>query len=210
MRNDDLAIRQKFNRWSILRIESKDRAFCICECGTQKSILKRTLRCGTSKSCGCYRDIRTRETHTKHGKCETKAYWCWSKIIMRCHNPKDKRFKDYGAKGITVCDEWRSSFESFYRDMGDPPSKNHSIDRISSTGNYEITNCKWATPLEQSSHISTNRIFTIGNETTHISEWCRRKNINLSTVRARLKKGMNIEEALNELVQERSPRTSLP
>lgn len=85
----------------------------------------------------------------KHGMFGTPEYKAWSAMIQRCSNPKDSRYYSHGGRGIKVCDEWRASFENFYKDMGDRPSDKHSLDRIDNDGNYEPTNCKWSTQSEQ-------------------------------------------------------------
>lgn len=104
----------------------------------------------------------------------------------------------YGAKGITVCDSWKNSFESFYYDMGQAPSLMHSIDRIDGTKGYFKDNCKWSTPLEQSSNISTNRIIEYKNEKHHVSEWARLLNIPLSTIRHRLRKNLPLNKVFDD------------
>jgi hypothetical protein len=78
-------------------------------------------------------------------------FYAWVQMKQRCYNPRNHKFKDYGARGITVCDRWRESFAAFKTDMGErPPGK--SIDRRENDGNYEPGNCRWATPLEQAAN----------------------------------------------------------
>lgn len=89
----------------------------------------------------------TASLHTKHGQHRARIYHVWSTMKARCGNPNNPKFHRYGGRGIKVCDRWQS-FENFYADMGDAPA-GLSIDRIDNDGNYELANCRWATPGEQ-------------------------------------------------------------
>lgn len=119
---------------------------CICTCGNYVKVLGASLRSSSSKSCGCLQ----REVALKHGKFGSKVYMAWQQMKDRCFNPKNKRYRDYGGRGITVCSEWLK-FENFYSDMGDKP-EGLSLDRINNNGNYNKENCKWSTPKEQANN----------------------------------------------------------
>ncbi len=122
---------------------------CQCECGRPIVVLGSSLRTGNTTSCGlCLRAERTRT----HGLSETRVYKTWTAMKDRCSNPKNKAYANYGGRGIAVCDRWMNSFESFYADVGDRPSDQHSIDRINNDGNYEPSNCRWATKSQQQSN----------------------------------------------------------
>lgn len=86
---------------------------------------------------------------TTHGLSQTPEYKCWQDMIIRCTNPKSKSYKYYGARGITVCNEWRCSFEAFYRDVGPRPARGLSIERVENARGYEPGNVRWATHSEQ-------------------------------------------------------------
>jgi hypothetical protein len=103
---------------------------CRCECGNTKAALSGNLRSGKTKSCGCIRVQANQERNTTHGLALTPEYRVWLHIKGRCHTPTDANYQNYGGRGISVCQRWRDSFESFYSDMGPRPSARHSIDRV--------------------------------------------------------------------------------
>lgn len=97
-----------------------------------------------------------------HGMSKTPEYRAWAHMKGRCLNEGDDRYKYYGARGITICQEWVNSFSQFYKDMGERPSSRHSIERDDVDGNYEPSNCRWATSAEQ---VKNRRPFTYTEET---------------------------------------------
>ena len=128
---------------------------CICDCGREKEVTSLCLKTNKVKSCGCLNLESQLRTHTKHGKCYTPTFAAWSDMKRRCYNLKSENFKNYGGRGITVCDRWRFSFENFLTDMGERPEmmkglrSYFSIDRIDNDGNYEPSNCQWGTREQQ-------------------------------------------------------------
>ena len=116
---------------------------CVCECGKEVVAATGSLMSGNTSSCGCYFLDRI----TKHGGSNKGSYNSWRAMMRRCNNPKDKDYKNYGERGITVCQEWRD-YRRFAADMGEPTGS-QTLDRIDVNGNYEPSNCKWSTPLEQ-------------------------------------------------------------
>ena len=139
------------------RISGKLRKYwlCKCLCGVSKEIIERSLIVGDAVSCGCYSRERAKTLNQpRHGQATRRTgvspeYRAWAKLKERCFNKNVKQWNDYGGRGISVCTEWRESFESFYRHVGRRPSNKHSIDRINNNGDYEPGNVRWATKVEQ-------------------------------------------------------------
>lgn len=161
------------------------RWLCKCVCGCTTSVNGTDLRRGT-KSCGCLQKKASKEYHTKHGKCNTRLYRIWKGIIVRCTNPKHHSYKLYGAKGITVCDEWRK-FESFLKwSVANGYNDALSIDRIDNSQGYCPSNCRWTTTTVQANNTSRNHYVTFRGETHTLIEWSRITGISYNTLRDRI------------------------
>lgn len=137
------------------------------------------------------------ERKITHGKTDTRAYRIWCGMKKRCKSKKDPNYFIYTRRGIKVCERWEK-FENFYEDMGDPPTEKHSIDRIDSDGNYEPSNCRWATWTQQNNNRKNNRLLTLRGQTKTTAEWARKTKINYQTLIKRLRLGWKIERALTE------------
>jgi hypothetical protein len=161
-----------------------------CDCG--KSITTRaiSLKSGNTTSCGCSR--------TKHGQARTGLYRLWSAMIARCERPTAKSYKDYGARGISVCPRWRGSFEAFAEDMGPRPSPSHTLDRIDPNRGYEPGNVRWATWVQQGRNKRSNRLLTVDGVTMTLTEWSERTGIGVTTIRERIRRGWSVSRAVTE------------
>lgn len=131
---------------------------CKCECGQFKIVLGPSLRNSRTKSCGCLNRELARERGLLHGyrNPRSKIYMAWISMRQRCNNPKNRRYADYGGRGIRICERW-NSFANFLNDMGLPPSPAYSLDRIDNSKGYFPGNCQWATPKEQANNTRRNR-----------------------------------------------------
>lgn len=164
---------------------------CLCECGNEVIVRQDHLRTGNTKSCGCLKNTK------KYSQQVAKVHKAWVNMKSRCYSEKSEYYKHYGGRGIKVCDRWLESFENFYEDMGDKPSKDHSLDRIDNDGDYCPENCRWATWEEQANNRSNNRTVNIKGKSKTLAEWCREYDIDQRLVSSRVSGlGWSYEDAL--------------
>jgi hypothetical protein len=168
-----------------------------CECGNEVVLRIKSVRGGNTSSCGCLQKEILVRRNTKHGLCRQhpRTYRSWKDMRARCRNPKHKDFKYYGERGVTICKEWED-FAVFFADMGIRP-EGMTIDRIETNGNYESSNCRWATDLQQANNKRNNRRLTINGEVKTLQEWCRNSKLEHSKVRYRLSQGYGVEKSFS-------------
>lgn len=192
---------EKYNRWTVIsRIKhpTKTAAFwmCRCDCGTERGIESYRLTSGVTKACGCVR----KEMKTKHGLRESPEYHAWQHMKRRCLNSAFKQYADYGGRGIKVCDRWMGDggFLAFYADMGVRPSAVHSLDRVDVNGNYEPSNCRWATKTQQQNNRRDSHYIEWNGVRKTASDWARDIGTCSKTIKHRIKAGWPLGVALTK------------
>lgn len=154
---------------------------------------------GKATSCGCG---RVKHGHARRGgdgrHRYSLTYKVWQGIVSRCTVPSDGRFPQYGAAGIGICDRWRENFATFLADVGERPSRRHSLDRIDNTKGYEPGNVRWATRAEQARNRKSNRFVEFRGERLCITDLAQRFGLSSATLAGRLNRGWPIERAVAE------------
>jgi hypothetical protein len=174
---------------------------CKCNCGSNKDIITRAmwLKSGHTKSCGCIVNEGTRSTHRLT---KTRLYSVWNEMKQRCANQNCPTYKDYGGRGISVCEEWKNDFLSFrtwaislgYKD--DAKRGVYTVERIDNNGNYCPENCTLTSMKMQAENRRSNHLITINGETKTIEQWARCFDINPKTVRSRIRYGWSEHDAV--------------
>lgn len=160
-----------------------------CDCGNEKVIPSNSVRTGLVKSCGCL--------VTTHGMTGTRLFNIWVDMRQRCYNKNYPDFHLWGGKGVIVCTEWLVDFKAFYSwAIANGYKDNLTLDRIDGCGDYEPSNCRWATYKEQARNVSHNRRITIDGEARLLCEWLEIAPITASTYYKRKKQGLTDKEAL--------------
>lgn len=168
---------------------------CKCDCGSIIEVNTASLKSGNTSSCGCYQIESVRKNMTTHGKCNLKEYSVWAGMIQRCANPKRNSFKDYGGRGISVCERWKE-FESFFCDMGVCPD-GFTLDRKNNNGNYDPGNVRWAEQKEQSRNTRRNIFICIDGKTKTAGDWGVDRGFPVGLVTNRINHGWSRVDAVN-------------
>jgi len=159
---------------------------CVCDCGGTTIAIGEDLRAGHTKSCGCLKKEITTERSRTHGMSRTSTNKIWRGIRLRCTNPNEAAYKNYGGRGITICERW-NKFENFYADMGERPD-GMSIERKDNNKGYSPENCCWATRKSQARNRRTNRIIKYDGREQCLIEWAEELGINYGILSSRLRR----------------------
>lgn len=193
------------------KIKGSTRGRFICFCGNEFEARIGDVR-NDQIGCGCRKrgDGHPKYKHGHSPKIKVSlTYSSWKGAISRCTLPSHNKYKDYGEKGISVCERWRSSFENFLADMGERPSKLHTLDRFPNReGNYEPGNCRWATKEEQLENRGNTLYVTYNGVTKSLAKWAQITGVLRKTLQGRLYKGWSADEILNgrDAIEEHSGR----
>lgn len=200
---------ERFGRLVVIRqsenIGGRRAWHCQCDCGATCNVTGKALRQGGTKSCGClHSDLvsaRMKVQMLKHGHCrtdirtgQTKTHRAWNAMLSRCRNKNVKNYKDYGGRGISVCERWLK-FENFLSDMGEAPS-GLTLDRINVNGDYEPGNCRWADWKTQQLNRRNNHWITFGGRTMTITQWEKEAGFPQGKISQRMKHGWTLERAI--------------
>lgn len=162
---------------------------CLCECGNTATLAPAALVSGKTQSCGCLKLKRD-------GDSASAEFGIWYRMIARCYDQDSKDYPDYGGRGIAVCDRWRESYPNFLFDMGRRPSKELSIDRIEVNGNYEKSNCRWATDEQQANNRRTSHYVEFNGDKRTIAEWAFALGFKYACLMARIQNGWSVQDTL--------------
>lgn len=209
---------QMFGKWTVIGPSAKPRHWdCHCACGTDRAVYGPNLTRGLSPSCGCVSGERARATCTRHGHkaagVTTPEYAAWCNLRARCERPSAAQFKNYGGRGIYVCQRWRESFDAFLRDVGFRPGATHSIDRINTDGSYTCGACaqcvervapmnvQWAPPKAQARNRRSNVFVEHDGHRLTIAEWAERTGIPPQLIAQRIRANWPADLALSPVRQ---------
>lgn len=201
----------RYGRWTVVVSRAPEGggptvADVKCDCGSVGTVIAQNLKRGLSMSCGCLlRDMAKAaavngewgSVQRTHGLSRTPEHISWLAAKGRCFNPLNPAFADYGGRGITMCAEWRDSFQAFLRDMG-PCPVGYEIDRIDNDKGYEPGNCRWATPVQQSNNRRSNHVIEAFGKRLSLAEWARSTGLGYDLIKQRINKlGWVPERALS-------------
>lgn len=193
---------QRFGRLTVIEfagVKNKRYSYwkCRCDCGSVVTVYTYSLTSGKSQSCGCLHNEITAKISARHNLRNTKIYRAWRHMNHRCFNANDKNFSNYGGRGITVCDEWRTDFVAFYNyvsKLAHFDEKGYSLDRINNNGNYEPGNVRWATRSEQSNNRRNNIVVEYGGKEMTLTQAAELSGIKFGALQWRYKNGWRDEK----------------
>jgi len=190
---------KKFSRLTAIRRVTGKMWLFRCDCGNEIERIGTSVTSGNTKSCGCLRKEATAARNASHGLTTHPLYFRWAGMIQRCVNPNHVGYKNYGAKGVKVCERWMN-FESFLSDMG-MPKTGESIDRIDSNGDYEPTNCRWASSKEQSRNTKRNVVVEVDGVSLTVRDWEIKLGFGRGAIQRRIDLGWPHKSAVTEPIR---------
>lgn len=161
-----------------------------CSCGAECEKDGYSVRSGKVKACTACGLARSRAASITHGKTNSVEYRIWTGMLTRCYNKSARAYADYGRRGISVCESWRHDFDAFLHDMGHRPSPQHSIDRIDNDGNYQPSNCRWATREQQAQNKRTSIRIEIDGQCKTVDEWANESGQSAASIYQRYRSGL--------------------
>ncbi|MCG2236684.1 hypothetical protein K4S13_10730 [Staphylococcus epidermidis] len=161
-----------------------------CDCGNTAVKSAKSITTGYSKSCGCLQKIATSKAKKTHGDTDSRLYYIWENMKKRCYKPNSDRYKNYGARGITICEEWKNSYKNFYDwAYNNGYNKRLTIERKDINGNYEPSNCTWITRNEQAKNRTSNKWVFLDGIKYSPQELEKIYKISVNTIYARIARG---------------------
>lgn len=189
MKLANIPIGASFGDWTVVsdsyRINAMKYVPCQCVCGNERHVLAGNLNSGKSTGCGCKSGAKITKAKTRHGMSDSPEHITWIHMRKRCGDTADKSYKNYGGRGIFVCERWQESFENFLSDMGCRPGSEYSIERINNDGPYSPENCKWATRKEQSINKRNNIRVIYNGAVKTISDIANETGVSVATLYTR-------------------------
>lgn len=206
-----LKIGEKFGRLTVMEFSHKEHKKyensrrnyykyfykCLCECGNFVVVESKSLKSGNTKSCGCINHDKIVSRNTKHNLSKTRLYKIFHGMKRRCYNEKCRSYKDYGAKGIKICDEWKNNFIAFYDwAINNGYSENLTIERKDIHQDYCPLNCCWIPKAQQQKNTSRNVLYEYKGQKKLLGELAKENNLPFTCVRKRLERGWSLERTL--------------
>lgn len=200
----EMIIGRRYNRLTFIKEESPKsnhrRGLFRCDCGKETIIGIYDVTYGHTSSCGCYRIENQKQSATTHGATRDRnnppEYRAWKAMKARCYDKNNISYQNYGGRGIVVCEKWLNDYSAFLADVGEKPTPQHTIDRIEVNGNYEPSNVRWATKIEQMRNTRLVHPVTINGVTKLICEWAEISKVPEESISSRLRSGWDVERAV--------------
>lgn len=173
--------------------------YCLCHCGNLFKASQSDLHSKHTTSCGCIQHYNRGKATLTHGQSDTKLYYVYKTMRNRCYNKQVNSYKNYGGRGIAVCDEWKDDFQAFYKwAMSHGYKEGLQIDRINNDGNYEPNNCRWVTRKRNCNNRRSNINITYNGMTKTATEWAEYLGVNKKAFCSRVRRKWNIDRLFNQ------------